>query len=432
MAAANVVALASLYSNQAGDFSFNEFHLLIADLLCLQESSKGSDTVSEWSSEENSTNNHKRKQIYHIEPVISNNIATLLAQYARVQSELLTMSDFVELCTRLPQLLQSEELMNIGVTNKFPLLTDTDTYSRIQQLQDGRSMQESPWVFSGTNNLKGHFVTDDILDQEDNWQCIDHGDDTGIVYQRKLNGVPVTDKRGLLPVYTVQRMRIFTFYPFNHHPSPPPLLSSVVSSENKVNTGAALIKSNDAIKGSTRSEYLLQGRNEIDDKSINSSNSGVRNDTNQKQLCQSIDDRLASMGWEGVEKGSRGDCFFRCLCGGLANFNFLNSDENALTCRREVIQHMQCNPEDYRDFIPYDNFPDYDSYLKFMSEPYSWVQGGVELLATAEVYNVHIYVIGRTEEFDQIISPKHPTLYSKQIYLAHYFDTHYKLAMPKK
>lgn len=145
-----------------------------------------------------------------------------------------------------------------------------------------------------------------------------------------------------------------------------------------------------------------------------------------------VDERLESLGKVSVECGSSGDCFFRCIIVALGQSN---THENALTLRQSVMDSIRSNKQEYDQYIvkgdPYD-WNTFEEYVEIMSEPSTYIEGDVEILATARLLGVNIKVYRDSEEADRnlFFTPLAPT--TKTIELANYGpNIHYKLVKSK-
>merc|ERR1711976_562342 len=147
-----------------------------------------------------------------------------------------------------------------------------------------------------------------------------------------------------------------------------------------------------------------------------------------KDPCEDVDRRLKSLGMHSVEVGSGGDCFFRCLTAQHPWFCFEPSAYNSLLARIKVIDHMAENRKLYESFLAYDDVTtDYDEYIRRMYLPTTWIEGGIEVIATAEVWNVNIHIYGVDESHDRVVCPQSSNIDTRDVFMVHYYDYHYRV-----
>ena len=105
----------------------------------------------------------------------------------------------------------------------------------------------------------------------------------------------------------------------------------------------------------------------------------------------SMQSRLAELGWKAVEKGSRGDCFFRSVCASLERFNYDCSDANALIARHESCEYLCDNWLQYQHVMVAEGVETPEEFMEEMRKPFTWVNGHIEVIAAANAFNVHIH-----------------------------------------
>jgi hypothetical protein len=139
-----------------------------------------------------------------------------------------------------------------------------------------------------------------------------------------------------------------------------------------------------------------------------------------------MDTRLAGMGMKAVEVGGGGDCFFCTLA--AQHPELLYDPANYSRARASTVRHLRAHRDLYSPFVPYnDHIRTFDEYLDYMSQQGAWVEGGIEILAAAATWNVNIHIYGENELHDRIIDTPNPDMYTRDIFVAHYHDFHYRV-----
>lgn len=148
------------------------------------------------------------------------------------------------------------------------------------------------------------------------------------------------------------------------------------------------------------------------------------------QYDRRVDHRLDVLGKESVECGSRGDCFFRCM---LVALGLENTDENSLTLRLSVMALIRTNKSEYEHFIALgEDWNTFEEYVTEMSKASTYIEGDLEILATARLLGVNIKVYKDSEDADGLLlfTPLQPS--DRTIEIANYGpNIHYKLVQEK-
>ena len=144
----------------------------------------------------------------------------------------------------------------------------------------------------------------------------------------------------------------------------------------------------------------------------------ARPDTTPQKASPPINDtelrrRLAALqadGWQAVDVGGGGDCFFRALAKQVRGDEQLHG-----LARQETIRYMREHREDFGEFVG-----NFDSYVDRMSREGTFIEGELEILAAANAFNVHIKVYGRSGAHDKTFSPLISNDETRPVYMAHY------------
>ena len=155
----------------------------------------------------------------------------------------------------------------------------------------------------------------------------------------------------------------------------------------------------------------------------------ARPDTTPQQASPPINDpdlrsRLAAFqakGWQAVDVGGGGDCFFRALAKQVLGDEQLHGPARQLT-----IRYMREHREEFEEFVG-----DFDSYVDRMSREGTYVEGEVEILAAANAFNVHIKVYGRSGAHDKTFSPLISNYETRPIYIVHYQDAQHYVVLER-
>eukprot|EP01052_Picozoa_sp_SAG31_P050036 SAG31_NODE_11237_length_1050_cov_4.801262_2_plen_141_part_00 len=131
-----------------------------------------------------------------------------------------------------------------------------------------------------------------------------------------------------------------------------------------------------------------------------------------------VDTRVFSLGGRPVEHGATGNCFFQSVVGSL--------DDPMLShvqVRQLVVQHIRERPERYADGVP----GDFSEYCDRMDTDETYIEGGIEILAAAEVLNVNIYIFAHSEAYDRHILKVAPDQFTRNVRLVYYPEMqHYR------
>jgi hypothetical protein len=391
-----VVMVASIYQIQSGDnagmFLMTNFQDLISDLVCLQEN----------------------VLFFPHEQLLR--IADLMAGFVEVQKEtsVIGMMQICRMAYEWESILQKPAVINAGVS-RLPHIGHPDTYEQLLVLHSKRetaAQQDDsravPWVYASGFSVEGTVVPNFVLEQRENWRFVDHGDGTGIVYE--------------WPGIDAERKKLCTNK--GHFVALPVLRMDTI---RKVSSGGRDIPKRPQLKKD--SSHAINSPRDLAGREGSAKMPRLTDSDTRSDPFEEVDKRLDSLNLKSIEVGSNGDCFFRSLCAQHHLFSCDPTETNSNRCRAAVVAHMRQNPTLYGSFIPYIdlNIKTYDEYLEYMSGPLCWIEGGIEVLAAATVFNLNIHVYGSSEEHDRIISPPTTNINTRDIFIVHYCDYHYRV-----
>ena len=131
-----------------------------------------------------------------------------------------------------------------------------------------------------------------------------------------------------------------------------------------------------------------------------------------------VDTRVFSLGGQPVEHGASGNCFFQSVVGSLDD-----PMRSHVEVRQLVVQHIREHPERYADWVP----GDFSEYCDRMATDETYIEGGAEISAAAEVLNVNIYIFAHSEAYDRHILKVAPDQFTRNVSLVYYPDMkHYR------
>ena len=144
----------------------------------------------------------------------------------------------------------------------------------------------------------------------------------------------------------------------------------------------------------------------------------ARPDTTPQQASPPINDtelrrRLAAFkanGWQAVDVGGGGDCFFRALAKQVYGDEQLHGP-----ARQETIRYMREHREEISEFVW-----NFDSYVDRMSREGTYIEGKLEIQAAANAFNVHIKVYGQSRYHDQTFYPLISNHETRPVYMVLY------------
>ena len=140
--------------------------------------------------------------------------------------------------------------------------------------------------------------------------------------------------------------------------------------------------------------------------------------------------RLAALqanGWQTVDVGRDGNCFFRALAKQLRGTEQLHG-----VAREETIQWMRKYHNELADFAGDVFKGDFDSYVNRMSKEGTYIEGDLEIQSAANACNVCIKLYGRSRDHDRTFSPIERNDETCTVYMVHYqAGQHYAILEPR-
>ena len=150
----------------------------------------------------------------------------------------------------------------------------------------------------------------------------------------------------------------------------------------------------------------------------------ARPDTTPQQASPPINDtelrrRLAAFkanGWQAVDVGGGGDCFFRALAKQVYHTSYAGDEQLHGPARQETIRYMREHREEFEGGVP----GDFDSYVDRMSREGTYFEGKLEIQAAANAFNVRIKVYGQSRYHDQTFFPLISNFETRPVYMVLY------------
>jgi hypothetical protein len=401
----NIIQAATLYckghqesqESDRGLFDLQKFTNLIKDLLCI-----------------------RNEVLYLPESQNPVELVRLIALQVEVpeRSYSIEIRHLVQLFLKWNEVISHPAIQIAGGEN-LPSLADSFTLRDLIELHRQRevpipfcSQRSQDWVYT-SGERRGAPVPPEMIHQSGNWKFFNHGDGTGVLYS--WPGINTVDgQRELLLGECVG-----TFVQRTSSVGAPTLRripeKSIVDIPPRIPSHPVDIVE---IEMGTCNEMM--------------SDSHIPLPTDEPdprlRLVEDVNTRIQSLGYTAIEVGSGGDCFFRCLCAQHPFFHFHPSDENSLLTRQLIVEYLTNHQPLYVDFIAYDDqTPNYHAYLRQLSQPNTWIEGGLEVLAAAIVFNVRIHIVGSNEDHDRVVSPHELSEETRDVYLVHYHDYHYRV-----
>jgi hypothetical protein len=411
----NIIAAARLYRRgESHDithddrFDFQKFTQLITDLICVRD-----------------------EQLFCTQPQSVLELVPVLATQvdAPEGSQFIEISHLVHLFMKWNEVMLLPEIQNRGrnLPNLGEELTVQDLRLLHQQRQipipfhrhrnghcQRRPVTDGQWVYTSSDR-RGMIVPSEMIQQTKNWKFHDHEDGTGLLYSWPGSDSPQGQQELIFGtcVGTLVQRTSSLGSPSVRNPPPPPRVTDLTIPQQTV------------VSNPEESEMSIWNP------MISDSHVSLPTDNTpdpRVQLLVEVNERLHRLGYLAIEVGSDGDCFFRCLTAQHPLFNFQPTTENSLLARQIVIEYLTHHEPLYRDFIAYDELtPNYQIYLQRMSQLNTWIEGGLEVLIAAIVFNLRIHIFGSNSNHDRIVSSPEPNEETRDIYMVHYHDFHYRV-----
>lgn len=375
----------SLPSNQ-NFFDIKKFSQLIRDLICIRD-----------------------EILFLPENQSIDHLLIALAAHVNVPegTHLIEIHHLVELFMKWNEVINNIEVRKAGGQN-LPSLSERTTALDIQELYRQRSIRGRhfhshrghDWLYT-SGERRGLLVPIEMILEQGDWKFHDHGDGTGLLYLWS-GSESAAGQRDLLTGSTVGYFV-----------------------QRSSSLGAPTQRTNDP---QHHPQHVI--RKVEDSEMIADSQISLPIDTPdpRDRLVEQVNMRIQTLGYSAIEVGSGGDCFFRCLAAQLPFFHFQPSDEHSLLARQLIVEFLSNHQALYQDFIAYDTqTPSFQVYLQRMSQPNTWIEGGLEVLAAAIVFNVRIHIFGANPSYDRVINPLVPNNDTQDIELVHYHDYHYRV-----
>jgi hypothetical protein len=398
----NIIQAATLYCNrgcigtQGSDedrFDYEKFTNLIKDLLCVRD-----------------------EVLYLPESRNCAELVRVIAMQVEAPegSSLIEIRHLVQLFLKWNDVLSQSTIQRAGGEN-LPSLADSFTMQDLIELHRQRevpipfhSHRAQNWVYT-SGDLRGTAVPPEMIHQSGDWRFSNHGDGTGLLYS--WPGAKTPDgQRELLHGECVGRLVQRT------SSLGAPSLRKICEQPIEVRRSPRFV---DVV------EIEMGSNNMVSDSHINLP---TGEPDPRLRLEAEVNTRIQSLGYTAVEVGSGGDCFFRCLSAQHPFFNFQPSDENSLLARQLIVEYLTNHQSLYVDFIVYEGqTPDYQAYLQQLSQPNTWIEGGLEVLAAAIVFNVRIHIFGSNPDHDRVVNPHESSEGTRDVYMVHYHDYHYRV-----
>lgn len=129
-----------------------------------------------------------------------------------------------------------------------------------------------------------------------------------------------------------------------------------------------------------------------------------------------------------LDCGGGGDCFFRCIAQAVLG----NSDSHPQV-RQAITTFFRQNFALYSPFLVRNRTETPLEYIAAMSKLGAWVEGGAEILAAANIYNIRIFVhMSNNFNSPTVIVPTDPNEHTRDIHLLNNNQIHYQLLVNKK
>jgi hypothetical protein len=406
----NVTEAARLYRSGGHDcdhtttqdrFDIQKFTQLITDLICIRD-----------------------EQLFCTQPEMVSELVPILASHvdAPEGSQFIEIPHLVQLFRKWSEVITlstvqsygGANLPNLGEELTVQILIDLHQQRKIPipfhcRHQLHRPVTDDQWVYT-TSDRRGMIVPIEMIQQRNNWQFHDHEDGTGLLYSWPGSTSPQGQQELLFGTCVgtlVQR--------------PSSLGAPTIRMTVPAVTDLTIPHSE-----STSDQNEMNLWNPM----VSDSHISFPTDTPDPRirLLEEVNERLQRLGYLAIEVGSGGDCFFRCLSAQHSFFNFQPTNENSLLARQIVVEYLTSNETLYRDFIAYDEHtPNYQIYLHRMAQPNTWIEGGLEVLTAAIVFNVRIHIFGSNSNHDRVVCPHEPNEGTRDIYMVHYHDFHYRV-----
>ena len=225
-----------------------------------------------------------------------------------------------------------------------------------------------------------------MLNGQDGWRFTDHGDGFGVIY----NVSPITREVAAFSVCLAR---------YEHH----------------VEQSAKLVREMKRDIPPTFSPAC---------NTLEEPRACLDHDVPADQLIAQTDARIRALGAHPVDHGGGGDCFFRVLAALVPQ---LSDASRHLEARRAVVDYIRRHERVFGAFVAQpDEEPggprwlDFPGYCDWMAQQGTYVNGDIEIMAAARVYNVNIQRYSFEEARDTLTPVEHPNCYTGLITMVHY------------
>ena len=254
-------------------------------------------------------------------------------------------------------------------------LHDPELIGALDGLKEARSTAAPLWVYAPQPGFlnSGQPVPEEALHQLKGWHFVDHGDGEGIVYWWPPEAERAAEATLIAhPVRWADRWGAYSAPP----PPPPPILNRRTSTDDLPpaphSASARLMTAEET--------YVVVNR------------------------------RLDELGYEPLDLGGEGDCFFRVLAHAI-----FGNEEMHYKVRLDVAKQLRDTP-DLHTFSDEELAPfggTVEGYIQSMSQRGTYVEGQREMLAASLAYRRRFYVFGLTLDHDQYEEVTHPAVWNE-------------------